>query len=78
LTVNSFLAYILSVNVILFSTTFVRSWGSSVSIESDYGLDDQVSIPDRDKGFFIWPHVQTGPEAHPASYPIGTGVLSLG
>jgi hypothetical protein len=28
------------------------SWGSSVSTVSDYRLDDRVSIPRRDKGFF--------------------------
>jgi hypothetical protein len=27
--------------------------GSSVSIVSDYGLDDQGSIPDRGRGFFL-------------------------
>jgi hypothetical protein len=44
--------------------------GSSGSIVSDYGLDDRGSIPDRGRGFFC---VQTGSEAHPASYPVGTG-----
>jgi hypothetical protein len=29
------------------------SRGSSVSIVSDYGLDDQGSIPDRGRGFFF-------------------------
>jgi hypothetical protein len=31
----------------------VRSRGSSVSIVSDYGLDDRGSIPDRSRGFFL-------------------------
>jgi hypothetical protein len=31
----------------------IRSWGSSVSIVSDYGLDDRGSIPDRGRGFFL-------------------------
>jgi hypothetical protein len=30
-----------------------RSCGSSGSIVSDYGLDDQGSIPDRGRGFFF-------------------------
>jgi hypothetical protein len=49
-----------------------RSWGSSVSTVSDYGLDDRGSIPDRGRGFFSSPCVQTGSGAHPASYPMGT------
>jgi hypothetical protein len=38
-----------------------------------YGLDDRNSIPDRvDDGIFSLCHrVQTGSEAHPASYPMG-------
>jgi hypothetical protein len=31
----------------------ITSRGSSVSIVSDYGLDDQGSIPDRSRGFFL-------------------------
>jgi hypothetical protein len=34
---------------------FSWSWGSSVSIMTDYGLDDWDSIPSRDKAFFFWP-----------------------
>jgi hypothetical protein len=30
-----------------------RNWGISVSIVSDYRLDDRASIPSRDKGFFL-------------------------
>jgi hypothetical protein len=33
--------------------SFKRSWGSSVSIVSDYRLDDRGSIPGRGKGFFL-------------------------
>jgi hypothetical protein len=33
--------------------TFYWSRGSSVSIVSDYGLDDRRSIPDRGRGFFF-------------------------
>jgi hypothetical protein len=38
---------------ILLSTLLSRSRGSLVSIVSDYGLDDQGSIPDRGRGFFF-------------------------
>jgi hypothetical protein len=38
---------------------------SSVSIATGYGLDGRNSIP-----------VQTDSEAHPGSYPVGTGNLS--
>jgi hypothetical protein len=48
------------------------SWGSSVSIVSDYRLDDQGSIPGGRKEFVLWP-VSRQAEAHPASYTIGTG-----
>jgi hypothetical protein len=37
---------------ILYPTEFWRSRGSSVSVVSDYGLDDRGSIPGRRKGFF--------------------------
>jgi hypothetical protein len=40
---------------------------------SDYGLDDRGSIPDRGRRFSSSPCVQTGSEAHPVSYPMGTG-----
>jgi hypothetical protein len=33
--------------------TYYRSRGSSVSIVTDYGLDDRSSIPDRGRGFFF-------------------------
>jgi hypothetical protein len=54
--------------------------GSSGSIVSDYGLDDR-SIEVRSPtgaDFSSSPCVQTGSGAHPASYPMGTGVLSPG
>jgi hypothetical protein len=34
---------------------------------------ERGSIPDRGRGFFSSPCVQTGSGAHPASYPVGTG-----
>jgi hypothetical protein len=49
------------------------SRGSSVSIMSDYGLDDRGWIPDRGRGFFISPLLSHGSGAHPASYTMGTG-----
>jgi hypothetical protein len=33
----------------------IVSWGSSVSILSDYKLDEEDLIPSRGKGFFLWP-----------------------
>jgi hypothetical protein len=53
-----------------------RSLVSSVCIVSDYKLDDQGvqgSISGRCKVFFSSLCVQTSFEAHPASYPMGTG-----
>jgi hypothetical protein len=46
--------------------------GSSVSVVYDYGLrpGESGSIPGRGNRFFLC--VQTGSEAHPTSYPIGT------
>ena len=44
--------------------------GSSVGIATDYGLDGPGSNPGGDK---IFPPVQTGPGAHPASCKMGTG-----
>jgi hypothetical protein len=38
-----------------------------------YGLDNQVSIPGKGRDFFLRHRVQTGPGAHPASYPMGVG-----
>jgi hypothetical protein len=49
------------------------SRGSSGSIVYDYGLEDRGSIPDRAEDFSSSLCVQTGSEAHPASYPMGTG-----
>jgi hypothetical protein len=53
-----------------------RSLGSSLSIVSEYGLDDQaigVRSPAKAKDFSHNLCVQTGSEAHPASYTMGTG-----
>jgi hypothetical protein len=62
-----------SLRVAIFSR---RSRVSSVSIVSDYGLDDRaigVRSPARAKDFSSILCVQTGSEAHLASCPMGTG-----
>jgi hypothetical protein len=54
---------------------YVWSRGSSGSIVSDYGLDDrviEVRSPTGAEDFYSSPCIQTGSEAHPASYPMGT------
>jgi hypothetical protein len=58
-----------------------RSRVSSGSIVPDYGLDDRaigVRSQAGGKDFSSSLCVQTGSGAHPASCPMGTGVLSLG
>jgi hypothetical protein len=50
--------------------------GSSVSVVSDYGLDDraiEVRSPAEAKGFSSILCVQTGSGAHPVSCTMGTG-----
>jgi hypothetical protein len=57
------------------------SWVSSGSIVSDYGLDDWaigVLSPAGAEDFSSSLCVQTGSGAHPASCPMGTGILSPG
>jgi hypothetical protein len=46
-----------------------------VGIATGYGLDVRDSIPCRDKIFFRPYSVETGSEAHPASYPMFTGAF---
>jgi hypothetical protein len=60
---------------------FIRSRVSSGSIVSDYGLYDRaigVLSPAGATDFSSILCVQTGSGAHPASCPMGTGVLSPG
>jgi hypothetical protein len=60
---------------------FTQEPGSSVSIVSDYGLDAraiEVRSPAEARDFSSNLCVQTDSEAHRASYPMGTGVLSPG
>jgi hypothetical protein len=57
-----------------------NSQNSSVGIATDYGLDDRmigVWILAGALKFSFRHRVQTGSESHPASYPMGTGPLSL-
>jgi hypothetical protein len=70
-----------AVRVILSRYVFLTSRVSSVSIVSDYGLADraigvrsQVGVKDFSSNLCV----QTGSGAHPASFTMGTGVLSLG
>jgi hypothetical protein len=59
--------------------SFLRNFGnqgSRGSSGSDYELDDrviEVRSPTEAEDFSCRPCVQTGSEAHPASYPMGTG-----
>jgi hypothetical protein len=62
--------------IILHVYLYSRSRVSSVSIMSDYGLDDRaigVRFPAGAKDFSCSLCVQTGSGAHPASYTTGTG-----
>jgi hypothetical protein len=71
--VRSVYAYVIF-NIVFTSVMWSR--GSSVSIVSDYGLDDraiEVRSPTGAGDFSSSPCVQTGSGAHPASYPVGTG-----
>jgi hypothetical protein len=64
------------VNLTLFILLFFRSRRSSVSIVSDYGLDDRVirvRSPAGAKDFYNTLCVKTVSEAHPASCTMGTG-----
>jgi hypothetical protein len=55
-----------------------RSLGSSVSIMSDYKLDDRGSISGIANYFFSVACVQTNSEAHPTSCPVRSRGLFLG
>jgi hypothetical protein len=63
---------------IKYGTKINRRRGSSVSTVFDYRLDDWGSTPAETKDFSSSLCVQTSSEAHPASYPMGTEVLSRG
>jgi len=58
-----------------------KSRDSSIFIVTGYGLDDQmisVRFPAGAGNFSLRQRVQNGSGAHPASYPVGSGALSLG
>jgi hypothetical protein len=66
---------------ILYLLIWKVSWGSSVSIVSDYRLDDQVievQSPTKTMDFSCSLCIQISSGAHPAPYPMGIGVLLLG
>jgi hypothetical protein len=52
--------------------------GSLNCIVTRKGLDYRSSTPGRDSDYSLRHNVQVGPEAHPASYPVGTGVSPRG
>jgi hypothetical protein len=55
------------------SFTEITSRGSSVSIVSDYGMDDRANGVRSQAGAKDFSSVQTGSGAHPASCTMGTG-----
>lgn len=56
----------------------IGSWDGLVSIVTGYKLDGQGPIPSRNKRFFYAPEYWDLLWGHSASYPIGTGAVSLG
>jgi hypothetical protein len=59
----------------------IRLLFSSVNTALGYGLDDRgsrVRFPAGAVNFSLHHRVQKGSGVHPASYPMGTGTLSLG
>jgi hypothetical protein len=69
------------INMTILNTEYDESRDSSVGIVLGYGLDDRgskVRFPARAGNFSLHHRVQTGSGAHPVSYPMGTGALSLG
>jgi hypothetical protein len=59
---------------------YLRSRDNSVGIALGYGLDDRgtrVRFPVGTGNFSLCHRVQNGSGAHPASYPMGIGTLSL-
>jgi hypothetical protein len=56
---------------IIYTLLVIGSWASSVSIVSDYRLDDRGSIPAEAKHFSSSLCVQTSSETHLASSPKG-------
>jgi hypothetical protein len=63
-------AFLVFYMIIYFLCLFIPGLGSSVGIATDYGLDGPGIESQWGRDF---PHVQTGPGAHPASCSMGTG-----
>jgi hypothetical protein len=58
------------------SNNYHKSRDSSVGIALGYGLDDRdsrIRFPAVAGNFSLHHRVQNGSEAHPASYPMGSG-----
>jgi hypothetical protein len=72
----------LFISVFVFLSSFVLSFRSFLfSLSSIYRLDDRgsrVRFPAGAGNFSLHHRVQNDSGAHPASYPMGTGALSLG
>ena len=65
------------VSAFLYSTQYgMWNWYIVVGPATSYGLDGPVSHPGRDKGFYGLENAQTGSGVHPASYLMGTVILS--
>jgi hypothetical protein len=67
--------------VLLYALENVVSRDSSVGIALDYGLDERgsrVRFLEGAENFSLHRRVQNGSRAHPASYPMGTGVSFTG
>jgi hypothetical protein len=71
--INWLIGYLKKEICIYCTITEMSSPDSSVGIATAYGLGGQGSIPGKGKSFFLLHNVRTGSEAHPASYPMGTG-----
>jgi hypothetical protein len=50
-----------------------RSQNSSINSDQATGWKNEVRFSAEAGIFFLRYHIQTGSEAHPASYPVGTG-----
>jgi hypothetical protein len=70
--VQIYCVWCLSTRVNVYGYHTIRSWSSSVSIVSDYRLDDRVRSPAEAKDFSSSLCVQTSSQAHPASCPVST------
>jgi hypothetical protein len=75
-TINKVANIVKNINVSKICIMYKDWQDSSGSTAMGYGLDGQGLIPFRDKSFLH--SIQTSSGAHPASYPVGTGVLSPG